>query len=215
MALLCFSATASGQQRGRATYYSKRATGSRTANGERLHHDSMTCAHRTYPFGTKLKVTNPQNGKSVIVRVTDRGPYGRGLIIDLSYAAAREIGMLAQGVAMVEVEKVDKGIPYLPDDDEGLPLMEFEYNGGGYSFMDEWSKKTNNEELVEKKTEKIKKQVARKSASKSRTAKPAEADKKALKSSGTEKAAGNNEQKKTSTQRNRWSDIFEGLKHIF
>ena len=53
-------------QRGKATYYSKRATGARTSSGERVHHDSLTCAHRTYPFGTKLKVTNPANGKSVI-----------------------------------------------------------------------------------------------------------------------------------------------------
>lgn len=68
-------------QRGKATYYSKRATGARTSSGERVHHDSLTCAHRTYPFGTKLKVTNPANGKSVIVKVTDRGPFARGRIM--------------------------------------------------------------------------------------------------------------------------------------
>ena len=70
-------------QRGKASYYSKRATGARTSSGERLHHDSLTCAHRTYPFGTLLRVTNENNGKEVIVRVTDRGPRGRGRIIDL------------------------------------------------------------------------------------------------------------------------------------
>lgn len=59
-------------QTGKASFYSKRATGSRTSNGERLHHDSLTCAHRTYPFGTLLRVTNERNGKQVIVRVTDR-----------------------------------------------------------------------------------------------------------------------------------------------
>lgn len=64
-------------QRGKASYYSKRATGARTSSGERLHHDSLTCAHRTYPFGTLLRVTNENNGKEVIVRVTDRGPHGR------------------------------------------------------------------------------------------------------------------------------------------
>ena len=83
-------------QKGKASYYSKRATGSRTASGERLHHDSLTCAHRSYPFGSMLRVTNLSNGKSVDVKVTDRGPYGRGRIIDLSYGAAREIGMLSQ-----------------------------------------------------------------------------------------------------------------------
>ena len=55
-------------QKGKASYYSKRATGTRTSSGERLHHDSLTCAHRTHPFGTMLKVTNLQNGKNVLVR---------------------------------------------------------------------------------------------------------------------------------------------------
>lgn len=70
-------------QRGKASYYSKRATGARTSSGERLHHDSLTCAHRTYPFGTLLRVTNENNGKEVIVRVTDRGP--RGVAESLTY----------------------------------------------------------------------------------------------------------------------------------
>ena len=74
-------------QTGKASYYAKKFTGRRTASGERLHHDSLTCAHRTYPFGTLLKVTNPANGKVVIVRVTDRGPYVKGRIIDLSVRA--------------------------------------------------------------------------------------------------------------------------------
>ena len=76
--LLSFTVLHAQQQSGRASYYSKRATGSRTASGERLHHDSLTCAHRSYPFGTMLKVTNLLNDKSVVVRVTDRGPFGRG-----------------------------------------------------------------------------------------------------------------------------------------
>ena len=92
-------------QTGLASFYSKKATGSRTANGERLHHDSMTCAHRVLPFGTLLKVTNMENGRSVIVRVNDRGPYVRRRIIDLSWGAANEIGMLAQGIARVTVEE--------------------------------------------------------------------------------------------------------------
>ena len=117
--------------RGRATYYSKRATGSRTASGERLHHDSLTCAHRSYAFGTRLRVTNLSNGRSVIVRVTDRGPFARGRIIDLSYGAARELGMLSQGVAMVEVQRYDETmVPYRnrPEEDEtGLPAFEFDF----------------------------------------------------------------------------------------
>ena len=97
--------------RGKASYYSKRATGARTASGERLHHDSLTCAHRNYPFGTLLRVKNLSNGKEITVKVTDRGPYGRGRIIDLSYGAARELGMLSQGVSLVEVKRVDGPTP--------------------------------------------------------------------------------------------------------
>ena len=110
---MCAVAAAQAQyvQRGKATYYSKRATGARTSSGERLHHDSLTCAHRTYPFGTKLQVTNLQNGRSVVVRVTDRGPFARGRIIDLSWRAAKELGILTQGVAMVEVVRADDGTP--------------------------------------------------------------------------------------------------------
>lgn len=115
-------------QRGKASYYSKRATGARTSSGERLHHDSLTCAHRTYPFGTLLRVTNENNGKEVIVRVTDRGPRGRGRIIDLSYGAARQLGILSQGVAVVRVERVRTNkVPYRPEPEvDDLPEFDFE-----------------------------------------------------------------------------------------
>ena len=112
---LSFSVSARAQQSGKASFYAKRATGSRTANGERLHHDSLTCAHRTYPFGTLLKVINPANGRTVVVRVTDRGPFGRGRIIDLSRGAARALGILAQGIASVVVERVSETIIPLKD----------------------------------------------------------------------------------------------------
>ena len=106
-------------QKGKASYYALKFTGRKTASGERMHHDSLTCAHRTYPFGTQLKVTNPANGKSVIVRVTDRGPYVKGRIIDLSARAAREIGIIAQGIAPVIVERYHPAIvPFMPDDIE-------------------------------------------------------------------------------------------------
>ena len=94
-------------QTGKASYYSKKWTGRRTASGERVHHDSLTCAHKTYPFGTLLRVTNQRNGLQVVVRVNDRGPFGRGRIVDLSWGAAKAIGMLAAGVASVTVERVD------------------------------------------------------------------------------------------------------------
>ncbi|MBO4810705.1 MAG: septal ring lytic transglycosylase RlpA family protein [Prevotella sp.] len=101
---LSFSLAIGQTQKGIASYYGKRATGRLTSSGERLHHDSLTCAHRTHKFGTLLKVTNPANDSVVIVRVTDRGPFGRGRIIDLSWSAARQIGILRQGIAPVIVE---------------------------------------------------------------------------------------------------------------
>ena len=116
---------------GKASFYSKKFTGRRTASGERLHHDSLTCAHLTYPFGTQLKVTNPANGRSVIVRVTDRGPYVRGRIIDLSVRAAQELGIIAQGIAPVVVELWDTTIiPFKPADVSHLPEFDIGTNDG-------------------------------------------------------------------------------------
>ena len=121
-------------QKGKASYYARKFTGRRTASGEKMHHDSLTCAHRTYPFGTMLKVTNPANGQSVIVRVTDRGPYVKGRIIDLSARAAREIGIIAQGIAPVIVERYHPAIvPFKPDDDIDLPDFEIGTNEGSDS----------------------------------------------------------------------------------
>ncbi|NLM90058.1 MAG: septal ring lytic transglycosylase RlpA family protein [Candidatus Cloacimonetes bacterium] len=91
-----------------ATYYSKRFQGRKTASGERYNRDAFTCAHKTLPFQTLLKITNPRNSKSVIVRVNDRGPFNRGRDIDLSYAAAKEIGMLSAGVIPVQVEILEQ-----------------------------------------------------------------------------------------------------------
>ena len=118
-------------QKGKASFYAKKFTGRRTASGERLHHDSLTCAHRTYPFGTLLRVTNPANGKEVIVRVTDRGPYVKGRIIDLSVRAARELGIIAQGIAPVIVERYNPSIiPFRPEDLFELPELELGTNEG-------------------------------------------------------------------------------------
>jgi len=98
-------------QKGIASYYGRRATGRLTSSGERLHHDSLTCAHRSHPFGTRLRVTNPANDSVVVVRVNDRGPFGRGRIVDLSWEAARRLGILRQGIAPVVVEVVDNEPP--------------------------------------------------------------------------------------------------------
>lgn len=88
---------------GKATYYAHSFHGRHMCNGEKYDKNDMTCAHRTLPFGTLVKVVNKRNGKSVVVRVTDRGPYGKGKIVDLSYAAAREIDMIRAGIVTVDV----------------------------------------------------------------------------------------------------------------
>ncbi len=95
----------SSTQSGMASYYGEGA-GSRTASGQRFNPQAMTAAHRTLPFGTKVRVTNKRNGKSVVVTINDRGPFIRGRIIDLSTAAAGIIGMRSSGVAPVTVERI-------------------------------------------------------------------------------------------------------------
>lgn len=94
-----------GQQYGKVSYYSNRLKGRKTSNGERYNPRMFTAAHRTYNFGTILKVTNIDNGKIVVVRVTDRGPYARGRIVDISYVAAKQIGLIATGHANAKVEE--------------------------------------------------------------------------------------------------------------
>jgi hypothetical protein len=90
-----------------ASYYGGRFHGRKTASGERFDKNALTCAHRSLPFDTILIVTNPKNGKSVTVRVNDRGPFTRGRDVDLSYAAAKEIDMLRAGVIPVDVVVVE------------------------------------------------------------------------------------------------------------
>jgi rare lipoprotein A len=88
---------------GMASYYGSES-GSQTASGARFNPSAMTAAHRTLPFGTKVRVTNKRNGRSVVVTINDRGPFIRGRIIDLSSGAAGVIGMRSSGVAPVSVE---------------------------------------------------------------------------------------------------------------
>ena len=129
--LLISFTTLAQPESGKASFYSKSSSGRKTASGERLHHDSLTCAHRTYPFGTLLQVTNPANGKQVIVKVTDRGPYVRGRIIDLSVRAAQELGIIAQGIAPVIVEKYEESvIPFKPSEFFSQPELDMSTNDG-------------------------------------------------------------------------------------
>ena len=113
--------------RGNASYYADKFHGRRTASGEIYDKDSMTCAHLKYPFGTMLKVRNPLNDRSVIVRVTDRGPYSKNRILDLSRAAARELDILQAGFAMVEIT------PYFPTE---IPFKPTGDGMAGFSELD-------------------------------------------------------------------------------
>ena len=107
-----------GQERGVASYYSHNLKGRKTSDGSRYHPDSLTCAHKTYPFGTLLYVRNPANDYEVIVKVTDRGPHTRNRLIDLSYAAADRLDIVRKGLATVEISKLE----YMPQPFSLLPV---------------------------------------------------------------------------------------------
>ena len=94
--------------RGLASWYGNAFRGRRTANGERFNPKDLTAAHRSLPFGTLVEVRDLHSGKSVVVRVNDRGPFDKGRIIDLSYAAARKLGILTIGATPVELRIVGR-----------------------------------------------------------------------------------------------------------
>jgi rare lipoprotein A len=93
---------------GMASWYGYDGSGNKTASGERYNPEGLTAAHRSLPMGTKIRVTNTRNGRSVVVRINDRGPFIRGRIIDLSAGAARLLGMISSGVAPVSLEVLGK-----------------------------------------------------------------------------------------------------------
>jgi len=95
-----------GAEVGLASYYGKRFQGRTTASGARFDVHAFTCAHPSAPFGTRLRVTELESGRSVVVTVNDRGPFARGRVVDLSLAAARKLGIVERGVARVRVERL-------------------------------------------------------------------------------------------------------------
>jgi rare lipoprotein A len=97
-------AATEGASHGIASYYWQ---GTKTASGEKFNTNDLTAAHPTLPFGTRLRVTNVGSGQSVTVRVNDRGPFIRGRVVDVSYAAAEELGMVGDGVAKVKLDVVE------------------------------------------------------------------------------------------------------------
>jgi rare lipoprotein A len=96
---------------GRASYYADSFAGKLTASGERYEPDAMTAAHRTLPFGTRVRVVDIDSGRDVVVRINDRGPYVAGRAIDLSRRAARALGLRDQGVADVTIEVLASSAP--------------------------------------------------------------------------------------------------------
>lgn len=140
------------QERGKASYYSNSLHGRRMSSGVKYHRDSMFCAHKRYELGQLLQVTNVSNGKSVIVKVADRGPHARGRIIDLSYAAAKAIGIISAGVAMVEVRPVKSNItvPYKDDSKQELPELDFELSSDltPSDYEPAWKRSTEDNPIV-------------------------------------------------------------------
>ena len=94
---------------GVASYYADDFHGKQTANGEIYDMNDLTAAHRTFPFGTKVRITNLENGRTVVVRVNDRGPFHEGRIIDLSLGAAKELDLVKTGTARVRIEVLEWG----------------------------------------------------------------------------------------------------------
>lgn len=145
----CSAMLMSAQQDYRATgiasYYGKALHGRKTSSGERFDMYKMTCAHRTLPFGTILNVRDIKTGRSVQVRVTDRGPFGRGRIVDLSLAAARELGIESRGIAQVEVtisqpEKKEEEAPLrMPNTERRHELQLFDPITGDYYAVSDWN----------------------------------------------------------------------------
>lgn len=100
------TASAAAGESGKIAWYGRKFAGRKTASGEAFNPEALTMAHKTLPFGTRVKITNPKNGKSVTVRVNDRGPTQADRVGDVSYAAARKLGMLKSGVIEAELAVV-------------------------------------------------------------------------------------------------------------
>ena len=137
------------QKIGKATYYADRFHGRRTSSGDIYHKDSFTCAHKTLPFGTMLKIKDTKTGNEVVVKVNDR--LGWGTTVDLSYAAAKELGIINRGSAQVEISPyIDtEKIPYKSKDMEIPRLRVKDPLGDGYCLLSEWQARNNIKMLKE------------------------------------------------------------------
>lgn len=138
---ICSSVLSQKVKVGKATYYANKFHGRRTSSGDVYHKDSFTCAHNSYPFGTILKVRDPKTGKEVYVKVNDR--LGGGTTVDLSRAAAKELGILTQGYARVEITPCQNmaRIPYKAKEMEVPQLQVKDPSGEGYCLLSEWGER--------------------------------------------------------------------------
>ena len=119
---LIFFASYAQVQTGTASFYADKFEGTTTASGEKYRHNKLTAAHKTLPFGTRVKVTNVANNESVEVVINDRGPYVENRIIDLSKAAAEKLGFINQGLADIRLEVIDAG-----DGNTSDPIKTFDH----------------------------------------------------------------------------------------
>ena len=126
-------------QKGNASYYADYFHGRTMSNGQKYHRDSMTCAHLHYPLGTWLKVRNITNGKEVVVRVTDRGPYSRKFVIDLSRAAARQLDIIHYGWRPVEITPFTPGhVPFILAPQREKPVLNLGFSDDEEDLAPYW-----------------------------------------------------------------------------
>lgn len=121
------------RQRGIASWYGQDFHGKKTSNGEFYNMYAMTAAHKTLPLGTYVRVYNLENNRKVEVRINDRGPFVRGRIIDLSYTAAKDIGIVGPGTARVEV--VALGTPAATDGGSSVAYVQGDYYSGNFTYQ--------------------------------------------------------------------------------
>jgi rare lipoprotein A len=143
------------RQRGIASWYGKDFHGKKTSNGEIYDMYAMTAAHKTLPLGTYVRVHHLENNRKLEVRINDRGPFVRGRIIDLSYTAAKELGLVGPGTAKVEI--VALGTPAATDGGTGRTFVQGDYYSGNFTFqVGAFSNRENAERLKRKLDEQYK-----------------------------------------------------------
>lgn len=123
------------RQQGKASWYGKKFHGRKTSSGETYNMYAMTAAHKTLPMGTRVRVHNMNNNKEIVVRINDRGPFVRGRIIDLSYTAAKKIGIVGPGTAPVEIVAINDLAKSETQSRSGHEYASIDYYSGNFTFQ--------------------------------------------------------------------------------